>query len=938
MQPQNRPSHLANLLDQFEQRGEALALLAFEGEGCERRSFAALAAEVRHYGRSLERWGLQRGDRVALVSQNSPSLITACFAALSRGFVAVPLDGQMPPEELSALLQDSGARLLLTTSEQADRIEGYLPAEVACVLPLDDPGGKPFACFDRAGEGSAASGSVASGSEGWPAAAGSFAFPPPAESASGDEAAILFYTSGTVGRPKGVPLSHRNLLTQIETVRRAKLTQAGDRILLPLPLHHVYPLVIGLLTPLYLGLPVILPRSLTGPDIRAALRDGGATTMIGVPRLFRSLYEAFHSQAEAAAGRKAADALERIVGVSVWLHKYLRLPMGRWMFGGIRRRFGKHLRVLTSGGGPLDPDLGWRLEALGWQVAVGYGLTETSPLLTMNPPGAGHLDSVGRPIPGVEIRIDEAWQQSNQDGSEPQTPTSPGLSPPREGEILARGPSVFTGYWNLPEKTAKAFSEDGWYRTGDLGFFDPGGRLHVTGRVSTLIITAQGEKVQPDKVESVYAEAAEIREIGIFQQDGKLVGVVVPETGQLADDRDLEEQVRAAVRRQSKSLPSYQRLADVVLTRKSLPRNRLGNLRRGELTVRWEAAGSEESGQKGPLPRDEMTPDDRELLTHPAAETLWDLLAEQFSDQPLTPDASLRLDLGIDSMRWLDLTMQIVEKTGVELDDRTLTRVETVRDLLRAIREAAGEIREGGGDGASEGLLKHPEATLREPQRERLQPLGPVASFVSRNGFRLNRCLVRWLLHPQVEGRENLPAQGPLVIAANHLSHLDPYVLSATLDRQQLEQTYWAARVGAIQRNLITRLGSRLARTIPIDRQGGVISSLALAAAVLQRDRILVWFPEGTRSAHGELQRFEPGLGLLLQHHPVPVVPVHLEGLHEVMPPGQRIPRRHPVRVRYGGPVEGEELEQAGKGEDSASRIVDGLRTKIARLGKEPLK
>src|SRR5438132_1166479 len=181
----------------------------------------------------------------------------------------------------------------------------------------------------------------------------------------------------------------------------------------------------------------------------------------------------------------------------------------------LHRQLGSQLRLLASGGAALDPELAMKLEGLGWQVAIGYGLTETSPLLTFNLPGQAPLDSVGKPIRGVELRIRTPEKEGRVSGLEGQ------------GEVLARGPSVFTGYRNLEEKTREAFTEDGWFRTGDLGFMDNEGNLHLLGRVSTLIVSEGGQKVQPDVVDDAYAEEKAIREIGGLQQDGKLVALIV---------------------------------------------------------------------------------------------------------------------------------------------------------------------------------------------------------------------------------------------------------------------------------------------------------------------------------------------------------------------------------------------------------------------------
>jgi len=941
MSASTRPVYLAALLEKLDQRADQTAILAMEREGARSVSGRELATEARRLAHGLPQHGLSPGDRVGLIAESSPALIAALLGIVAARCVAVPLDAQLEKETLQQVWQDCGAKRLLTTQARADRMAEQLGDAVEQIYLLD-----------REEEHDRDDGS--DDQPNYPSWQALWSDEEPNDqqdrlTASGDEAdsdqtAVLFYTSGTTGAPKGVPLSHKNLLTQLETISHAGLTRPDDRVLLPLPLHHVYPLVIGVLTPIHLGLPIILPRSLTGPDILNSLREGEATFLIGVPRLFRALHDAILSQTERAVGKHGRGMVRRMVSSSAFFRKRLRFRFGGLLFRSLHRRIGPKLRVLASGGSPLDPELAWRLEGLGWRVAIGYGLTETSPLLTINPPGAGHLDTVGPPIEEVELKIDRNWRQQwtndgDHDGEAQREQTeeaaegSSAAEPTEDsdnqvGEILARGPSVFTGYWNLPDKTSAAFTEDGWFRTGDLGYLDRHHRLHVSGRVSTLIITEQGEKVQPDEVESVYAEAPEIREIGVLQSENRLVGLAVPETTAIDSSDEREQLIRKAVDRMRDRLPSYKQIADVVLTQTALPRTRIGKIRRQQLKARFEQAKQGEPVRKGPISRDEMSAEDRSLLDHPAVDKLWDLLADQFSDQPLTPDSHLRGDLGIDSMRWLNITMEIMQTTGVELDDETLAEVDTVRDLLEAVERASGG--EGQGD-----LLDDPESVLNDHQLKRLQPLGRLGAWTAHQGFGLNRKWVRWFFKLQVEGLENLPSKGPLVVIANHLSHLDPFVLSASFDRQRLDQTYWAAWVEATRRNPLTRWASRLAKTIPIDPQRGVISSLAFGAAVLERDGILVWFPEGQRSRDGQLHDFRPGLGMLLQRYPVPVVPAVIEGTYQAMPPGSHRLRRHPVRIRYGQPLDPQTLMPTGDGDNkdrAADRIVKGLQRSIEEL------
>src|SRR5215212_7376477 len=512
---------MRSVIDGLSARGEEPALMAAGEEGMEIWSYSELAGQVRRLAGGLREVGVESGDHVALLAANRKEWVVACLAVISAGGVVVPLDVQLEDETLGRVLVDSGARHVFTTADQVGRLEnvdkdGGLRS---ILLDVREDDGRSWRCL----------------------LTGEDVDLPPVEPR---DVAALFYTSGTTGVSKGVPLSHGNLVFQIDSLLDADVVSEDDRVLLPLPLHHVYPFVMGMLTPLAAGLPIVLPRSLTGPQLVRALREGEATLIVGVPRLYGALYSGIEERV-GSGGRLAATLFKGGVGLCVKVRRLTGLDAGRLPLRPLRRRFGPRLRVLASGGAALDPDLAWNLEGLGWRVAIGYGLTETAPLLTLNPPDGRKLGSVGRPVPGVEIRIDPS--------AVPEGGVRAG-TPPREGEILARGPNVFSGYRNRPEETSKVFDDGGWFRTGDLGYFDDEGYLYVTGRASTLIVTSGGKNVQPEAVEGAYLESTSIREIGVLQKDGRLVAVIVPEMDEVRRLGDIRLAIRKAVEAGSKRL------------------------------------------------------------------------------------------------------------------------------------------------------------------------------------------------------------------------------------------------------------------------------------------------------------------------------------------------------------------------------------------------
>lgn len=872
----------AEVSAQLARHGERPAVLALSPQGATAWSYAELARRVDTLAGGLVHAGLGRGEAVALFAPDSPAWIAAALAALRAGGVVLPVDAQMGDAVLAHVLADSGARFVFTTADRVERLARLAPE--ARLTLLD------------AAEGDA---------RGWQAlfAPGVVELPHVGE----QDPAALFYTSGTTGNPKGVPLTQANLAHQLETLAASGLLLPTDRVALPLPLHHVYPFVLGLLTPMAMGLPVILPQALTGPQVLRALKEGVASVMVGVPRLYEAMLAGIEARV-AAKGRLAAGLMRVLLRLSRALNR-LGLDAGRALFGHLlHARLAPRLRLLACGGAALAPDIAVRLRALGWQVGIGYGLTETSPLLSLNPPG-GKPGSAGRAVPGVTLRIGP------------------------DGEIQARGPNVFAGYRNLPQKTQEAFTADGWFRTGDLGRIEADGDLFITGRAKDLIVTAGGENIQPEEVERAYAAHPYLREFALLEEHGRLLGLALPEPGAIrrADETDVAAAVRRAVAEVSANLPSYQRVTEVVLTRDPLPRTRLGKLRRHLLADAWQAARAGELGSApaGPLPVEDWPEADRALLLAPEAALAWGGLARRFPGRRLTPDTSLRLDLQVDSLGWLDLAVDLKQAAGVELTEAAIARIETLRDLLRETGEARA-------DEAGANDWDQPERVLSAADRRWLAPTSAPARAVAHGFVLLLQVLARPAFRLRVEGREHLPADEQVVYVANHASFLDPFVMAAAMGPARVARTRWTGYTGMAFANPVTRFLSRIARTLPVEPERGATAALALSAAAIRQGDSLAWFPEGRRSPDGRLHDFRPGIGRLLARFPLRVIPLHIAGSFAAMPVGRLWPRFTPIVIRIGAPIDPRTLVPDLTAADAPERIAAALREAVARLETPP--
>ena len=864
---------IARLIGGLGDFGDKPALRWFVADGEQALSYRALALHVKAAAARLQAHGLGGGGRVLLFAENGLPWVLAALAVLRAGGVLLPLDPHSGDDTLQQVLADATPMLVLTDGAQAPRCADC-PAPVLLVDVITTP----------------AASVLADGIE------------PACDPAI---PAVMFYTSGTTGAPKGVPLSHANLLYQLRTMAALDLARPDDRVLLPLPMHHVYPFVIGLLLPLAAGLTLLLPGATTGVQILRALREGRASVLIGVPRLFRALLEGIDGRL-AALPPLPGHLLRGLRALARRVAPHFGSGVSRRMLAPLHRQLVPELRLLACGGAALDADLDAALTALGWQVAVGYGLTETAPLLTLRLPGQCRPGSAGRAVPGTELRL---------------VPPETGDEdlPPGAGAVEVRGPGVFAGYFGLPHATAEAFTADGWFRTGDLGRLDADGCLEVLGRASTLIVTESGKNIQPEEVEQVYQAHPLIAEAAVLQVDRKLVALLVPSPSLPADDPALAlARLRTAVAEQSQRLPSYQRVIEFAITTQPLAHTALGKLRRHLLTERYrqahEAIGTR---QAAPL-ADDL------LLRDPRARAVWEYLTEHYPDHALTPDSHMQLDLGLDSLAWLNVGMDIAERSGVQLSEAAIGRITTVRDLLREVSLAA--------TAPPATLLEDPLAALDPGQRRWLEPPsswhGPLRVLL----LGLDWLVMRLVFRLRVTGRAYLPAHGAFLLAPNHSSYLDAPALAAALGRRALRPLCWAGWSGIMLANPYLRLVSRLARVLPMDPERQPLSSLAFGLAALRAGNALVWFAEGGRSRSGALEPFRPGIGLLLEHTDVPVLPVYIEGTYRAWPMHRRWPRPGQVQVHFGAPIAAAELLATGGSGPAHERAARALRAAVLAL------
>ena len=824
VQPMACPDTLPALLLRLREYRDAPAIIG--GGDAATLSFIELSDAAESFAQRILSCGLPPGGAIGLIAPNSSAWVEAFFGISAVGGVVMPIDAQISDEDLRRMLAIGDCRLVIAAPEHIQRLRGLSPA--CKVLDIAAPLG----------------------------AAGTIHTP----MVSPGDTALLVFTSGTTGPPKAVPLSHANLLSNVGALMEAGIIGPKDHALVPLPFHHAYPLTVGMLTVLASGAAIVLPEGLSGPQLVEAMRNGEVTALLGVPRLYGVLLASLR----AAIGRRkglAARLFPALLALAGFAQRQLGLRLGYVLFRRARAEIGPKLRLMVSGGAALPFADEWALNALGWRVLTGYGLTETSPILTFNRPLHPRIGTAGQALPGVRLRI------ANPD-------------PDGTGEIQATGSSVFSGYCKNQAATSAAFTPDGWFRTGDLGYLDADSYLHVTGRATETIILPNGKKIDPETLETLYAADPVIREIAVFGSATGLAALVVPDEQVLRESGTLRlhDRIADALLARSRTLAPHLHLGGFVITRTPLPRTPLGKLRRHLLQPLYARAARQGLPQATPPGANDLVPDD------PRAAALWQWLRARYPDHPMDLATSPQLDLGLDSLGWIDLTLALQQAFGISLTEQQIARVITVGDLLREAMAAQAN---------------HPLASTGGNAEIWLAPYGPGLHIVRAAGEMLLRLVMRLVFRLKVEGRQHLPAP-PFVICPNHASYMDAFALAAALPHRHLRHSYFAGWTGLLFATPLERLFSRAAQIIPVDPDRAVVASIADAAAVLRHGKTLVWFSEGRVSPDGDFGPFQPGIGAVLEQHPVPVVPAWIGGTAAALPLGRRLPRPNPVIVRFG--------------------------------------
>jgi len=850
-------------------------------DGLEVVSYAELERMAGRAARWLTAEGCGAGDRCAILADNDATWCAAYLAVFRLGAVAVPFDTTYKAAQVETLLRDSQACLVLTNPRLLD-------VAVAAATGLERTG---VSCHVALLFGTASG--VRSLEAVWKASdlpAGQNDGLPPCPAGPSDPAVVL-YTSGTTADPKGVVLTHGNLLAERAAVFQAVAVDERDAVLGVLPLFHALAQMANLLLPFAAGARVVFLERVNTGELMRALTERSITAFVCVPQFFYLIHRRVMEEVSAA-GRLERFTFRRLLSLNGRLRATVRVNLGRMFFGRVHRVLGPRMRLLITGGSRFDPAIARDMHHLGFDILQAYGLTECSGAATLTRPGDRHFDSVGRALPGIELRI---------------LPASTADSDGRDGEILIHGPIVMAGYHGRPEVTA-AVLDSGWLHTGDLGRIDAAGRLRITGRSKEVIVLASGKNIHPEEVEAHYGQSPFVKELCVLgltrpgePSAERLHAVVVPDLDVMRDRRivNMREILRFEIDGRSVDLPSHKRIQSYEIRLEPLPRTTTGKLKRFEIERALHGkATSAAVSDRQPSEEDHAWASEAHV-----ARVLNAMAVTVPAGTTLSPDANLEIDLGLDSMERVELLARLEAVLEVRVDRATAQNLYTVRELVDAVRppqESAGGAAAPHGDVWS--ALLQEAADPPDALRDLLIPrtAAAIALFLlAKLGF----VLASLLLRLEVRGRDRIPVARPCLVSPNHQSFLDAFLLVCALPFGVFRNLFFVGASEYFDSPLRRRL-ARLVNIVPVDPDSNLLRAMQAGAFGLRHGKVLILFPEGERSIDGTPKTFKKGAAILSAHLGVPIVPVAIDGLYEVWPRGRRL-RWHALlpwvgpRVRY---------------------------------------
>jgi len=849
--------------------------------------------------------GFKKGDFAAICLENRPEWAIIYLGIVASGLTCVPLDPQLTEQEIENLINDCSAKIIFVSNavfqiKNINKIKAGLDKIVILDLDIEKDNLIGLAQV----KSTLHEGLV------WP-------------DVLTEDIASLIYTSGTTGKPKGVMLTHKNLCSNFQSIDKLKLFSERDTFISILPLHHSYPFMITLITPLFSCARVTYTSSLRSDELLNLMRESGVTILVGVPQLFSLFFTNILEK------MKKIPFLFRmplfgLIEILWQIRRFSGINLSKLALSKIHQPFGQALRFFACGGAKLNEEAARFLMKIGFTILEGYGLTETSPVVTFNPLKKQKIGSVGRVIPDVELKIDN--------------PEASGM-----GEVVIKGPNVTKGYYNRTQETSSVL-KDGWFYSGDLGYIDKDGYLYITGRKKEIIVLSSGKNIYPEEVESHYTKSPYIKEIcvlGVGEAEERLAAVVVPDADycRKVGQVDLNSVIRWELENSSEGLAPYKRIKGYIIVKEDLPRTRLGKIKRYEVKNKYldELNGIKSKGVEEEIP---VTDEDLRLLTFGVGRKVIETLNKYAKlERQIIPSDHIELDLAIDSLGRVELIIALEQAFNIHMPDELVNKVFTVKELILEIERlvpGGGVQREPVPQAKSQTLWN--EILNENPAKDIIKKLNLAPSQMTILGMLLFseilRLVFRVIWGLKVFGAGNIPRTGKCILCVNHSSYLDAFIVEASVPLSLRKGLFFVGFRIYFEQPFIKNI-IKYIRVIPIDPGMHFVEAMQASSYVLRNDKIVCIFPEAQRTIDGNVKEFKKGVGILSKELNIPLVPVLITGSYESWPRTSLFPRPHQIKITFGRPFDFDELKKVGLelgAKDEYEAIAFGIRQEVVKL------
>jgi long-chain acyl-CoA synthetase len=830
------------------------------------------------FARELGSRGIAKGDRMMLWGENCAEWVAVFFGCALTGVVVVPMDDGASTDFAMRVLCQVQAKLVVSSRARVHTFE---------------VGDSPVASMNFEEIAKKRNDSLSL---------------PPGHAPCPSDMLQIVFTSGTTAEPRGVIITHGNVLANIAPLQREMRGYLKyERLVHPLrflnllPLSHVFGQFLGMFLPPLLGGTVIFQDELKPSEVVNTIHRERVSVLVTVPRILQSLKQKIERDLE---DRKGAQVFRQRF-VSAKDQHFLRRW---WTFRAIRRQFGWKFLAMISGGAALDSETEEFWGRLGYAVIQGYGLTETTSLVSVNHPFKLGKGSIGKVLPGREVKLAE------------------------DGEILVRGAGVTSGYWDgravqeisrpvspgVSDELSDGFADgisynDGWYRTGDIGALDEAGNLYFKGRKKEVIVMPAGMNVYPEDLEASLRRQPEVKDcvvVGIERGGNAEPCAVLILRGDTGRDVKTERvTLEKVVQRANQSLAEYQRMRMwLEWPGEDFPRTNTQKPRRNVIA----AMVQKEQAQKHVA-----QPSVSAAANNPLADLIARVTGRAVGH--LNENASLDSDLGLSSLDRVELLSALEDRYQVDLSETRFSAVRTVGDLDRMLR----------GEAVAGAVYHYPAWVLRSP----VIWLRWLAHYL------LMRPAIILLGWPRIEGRENLRGiKGPLLVVSNHVGDVDPgFILTALPARFRHRlatatggEALEALRTPSPDRNFFLRmydrmqwlLGVSLLNLFPLPREAGFRGSFAYAGQAVDRGYNVLVFPEGRHTTDGKMNPFRAGIGLLAVNLGISVLPMRIDGLYEAKAAGRWFVAPWSIRVKIGKPIR---FDPGTDAEQIAARLQEAV-------------